>query len=192
MSHEQHNIVIGGKGIRIRSNGVNAEKTTFFYNFLRVFRGILSTIASSSLLFVSLTKFKGNIRIRDLNFIHIWTPPPPCALVYVFKIPPPPECTYFQVTTPPPPPDHLLLLSNLVIAQFAEYDTYPRALKIITSLHKAAFTRELWNGSIWNRSAKVRIDFPFKRCLGTVLYRTVPFSAFTHEQFQTTGTRKVL
>ena len=36
MSHEQHNIVIGGKGVRTWRNGVNAEKTTFFYNFLSV------------------------------------------------------------------------------------------------------------------------------------------------------------
>ena len=149
MSHKQHNIVIGGKGVRTGRKGVNAEKNTFFYNFLRVFRGILSTIASSSLLFVSLTKFKGNIRIRDLKFIHIWTPPPPpCTLVYVFKIPPPPERT-FQVITPRL--RQLLLLSISAISTFAEFDTYPRTLKIITPLYKAAFTRELLNGTVPRR-----------------------------------------
>ena len=44
MSHEYHNIVIGGEGVRRRSNGINAEKITFFNNFVRVSKGLLSTI----------------------------------------------------------------------------------------------------------------------------------------------------
>ena len=45
MSHEYYNIVIGGEGARRRSNGINAEKITFFSNFVRVSKGRLSTIA---------------------------------------------------------------------------------------------------------------------------------------------------
>ena len=44
MSHEYYNIVIGGEGVRRRSNGINAEKITFFSNFVRVSKGLLSTI----------------------------------------------------------------------------------------------------------------------------------------------------
>ena len=36
LSHELHNIVIGGEGVGTRRNGVNAEKTTFFHNSLSV------------------------------------------------------------------------------------------------------------------------------------------------------------
>ena len=43
MSHEYYNIVIGGEGVRRRSNGINAEKITFFSNFVRVSKGLLST-----------------------------------------------------------------------------------------------------------------------------------------------------
>ena len=59
---------------------------------------------------------------------------------------------------------------------------------------KAVFTRELWIGSVWNRSAYARIVFPFTRCL-----RTVPFNVFKNEQSQndsfsihSSGTRKIL
>ena len=45
MSHEYYNIVIGGEGVRRRSNSINAEKITFFSNFVRVSKGLLSTIA---------------------------------------------------------------------------------------------------------------------------------------------------
>ena len=45
MSHEYYNIVIGGEGVRRRSNGINAEKITFFSTFVRVSKGLLSTIA---------------------------------------------------------------------------------------------------------------------------------------------------
>ena len=38
MSHEYYNIVIGGEGVRRRSNGINAEKITFFSNFVSVQR----------------------------------------------------------------------------------------------------------------------------------------------------------
>ena len=44
MSHEYYNIVIGGEGVRRRSNGINAEKITFFSTFVRVSKGLLSTI----------------------------------------------------------------------------------------------------------------------------------------------------
>ena len=44
MSHEYYNIVIGGEGARRRSNGVNAEKITFFNNFVRVSKELLSTV----------------------------------------------------------------------------------------------------------------------------------------------------
>ena len=44
MSHEYYNIVIGGEGVPRRSNGTNAEKITFFKNFVRVSKGLLSTI----------------------------------------------------------------------------------------------------------------------------------------------------
>ena len=44
MSHEYYNIAIGGEGVRRRSNGINAEKITFFSNFVRVSKGLLSTI----------------------------------------------------------------------------------------------------------------------------------------------------
>ena len=44
MSHEYYNIVIGGEGVRRRSNGINAEKITFFNNIVRVSKGLLSTI----------------------------------------------------------------------------------------------------------------------------------------------------
>ena len=47
MSHEYYNIVIGGEGVRRRSNGINAEKITFFSNFVRVSKGLLSTIVDS-------------------------------------------------------------------------------------------------------------------------------------------------
>ena len=46
MSHEYYNIVIGGEGVRRRSNGINAEKITFFNNFVRVSKGLLSTIVA--------------------------------------------------------------------------------------------------------------------------------------------------
>ena len=46
MSHEYYNIVIGGEGVRRRSNGINAEKITFFSNFERVSKGLLSTIVA--------------------------------------------------------------------------------------------------------------------------------------------------
>ena len=45
MSHEYYNIVIGGEG---GSNGINAEKITFFSNFVRVSKGLLSTIVGVS------------------------------------------------------------------------------------------------------------------------------------------------
>ena len=48
MSHEYYNIVIGGEGVRRRSNGINAEKITFFNNFVRVSKGLLSTIVGLS------------------------------------------------------------------------------------------------------------------------------------------------
>ena len=48
MSHEYYNIVIGGEGVRRRSNGINAEKITFFSNFVRVSKGLLSTIVAFS------------------------------------------------------------------------------------------------------------------------------------------------
>ena len=44
VSHEYYNIVIGGEGVRRRSNGINAEKITFFSNFVIVSKGLLSTI----------------------------------------------------------------------------------------------------------------------------------------------------
>ena len=44
MFHEYYNIVIGGEGVRRRSNGINAEKITFFSTFVRVSKGLLSTI----------------------------------------------------------------------------------------------------------------------------------------------------
>ena len=44
MSHEYYNIVVGGERVRRRSNGINAEKITFFSNFVRVSKGLLSTI----------------------------------------------------------------------------------------------------------------------------------------------------
>ena len=44
MSHEYYNIGIGGEGVRRRSNGINAEKITFFSTFVRVSKGLLSTI----------------------------------------------------------------------------------------------------------------------------------------------------
>ena len=47
MSHEYYNIVIGGEGVRRRSNGINAEKITFFSNFVRVSKGLLSTIVGA-------------------------------------------------------------------------------------------------------------------------------------------------
>ena len=46
MSHENYNIVIGGEGVRRSSNGVNAEKIIFFSNFVRVSKGLLSTIVA--------------------------------------------------------------------------------------------------------------------------------------------------
>ena len=52
MSHEYYNIVIGGEGVRRRSNGINAEKITFFSNFVRVSKGLLSTIAGGSDVFI--------------------------------------------------------------------------------------------------------------------------------------------
>ena len=48
MSHEYYNIVIGGEGVRRRSNGINVEKITFFSNFVRVSKGLLSTIVDTS------------------------------------------------------------------------------------------------------------------------------------------------
>ena len=44
VSHELHNIVIGGEGVGTRRNGVNAEKTTFSHHSLRVSQGLLLTI----------------------------------------------------------------------------------------------------------------------------------------------------
>ena len=55
MPHEQHNIVIGGEEVGTRRNGVNAEKTTFFYNFLTVSHGLLSTIIAGGRLAVDPT-----------------------------------------------------------------------------------------------------------------------------------------
>ena len=49
----------------------------------------------------------------------------------------------------------------------------------------------LRNGSVRNRSAQVRIGFLFTRCLRTVLCRTFPFQALTHEQFQTTASLSI-
>ena len=46
MFHEYYNIVIGGEGVRRRSNGINAEKITFFSTFVRVSKGLLSTIVA--------------------------------------------------------------------------------------------------------------------------------------------------
>ena len=48
MSHEYYNIVIGGEGLRRRSNGINAEKIKFFNNFVRVSKGLLSTIVAGT------------------------------------------------------------------------------------------------------------------------------------------------
>ena len=48
MSHEYYNIVIRGEGVCRRSNGIIAEKITFFSNFVRVSKGLLSTIVAHS------------------------------------------------------------------------------------------------------------------------------------------------
>ena len=57
MSHEYYNIVIGEEGVRRRSNGIYAEKIAFFNNFLRVSKGLLSTIvAHTCFLFVDRIK----------------------------------------------------------------------------------------------------------------------------------------
>ena len=48
MSREQHNVIMGGEGVPTRRNGVNAEETTFFYNFLRMSQRILVTTVAVS------------------------------------------------------------------------------------------------------------------------------------------------
>ena len=47
MSHEYYNIVIRGEGVHRWSNGINAERSTFFSNFVRVSKGLLSTVVGS-------------------------------------------------------------------------------------------------------------------------------------------------
>ena len=67
MSHEYYNIVIGGEGVRRRSNGINAEKITFFNNFVRVSKGLLSTIVASEIDAVPNPLLSGDATERNSN-----------------------------------------------------------------------------------------------------------------------------
>ena len=111
MSLEYYNIVIGGEGVRRRSNGVNAEKIKFFNNFVRVSKGLLLTIVCSLevipmsrnyqafqftwfsfayYLFKSL--YQGIYQTRDLSYIkcrnfdiaNFWTKV--CLNIYLYDI----------------------------------------------------------------------------------------------------------
>ena len=73
MSHEYYNIVIGGEGVRRRSNGINAEKIIFFSTFVRVSKGLLSTIVCQySIAYISVIisqmelKFANNSYFKQL------------------------------------------------------------------------------------------------------------------------------
>ena len=90
---------------------------------------------------------------------------------------------------------HVLLLDEFDSIALIQMRNTQKRLKIgdLTST-KAVFTRELWIGSVWNRSTYAWIGFPFTRCL-----RTVPFNVFTNEKSQndsvsihSSGTRKIL
>ena len=70
MSHEYYNIVIGGEGVRRRSNGINAEKITFFSNFVRVSKGLLSTIVHNVLVSGTIDAMKNIKNPADIETLY--------------------------------------------------------------------------------------------------------------------------